>query len=145
MWVSCWAWTMAMATLRQARWLSHTCIAVSRRTSIDSLHRVQPMQLLHSGVVASSSIVCPPATAAVYETLGSPDQVLRLIPVSASSSNFFHVGLRFILVLNIVSSMKVMASFQTPNPQKKKEKGLFGFVIFFFAFLLCICECSSRI
>jgi hypothetical protein len=79
-----------MAALRQARWLSRTCVAAMRSPRITSSHRVQPVQLLHNGTVASSSsVVCPPATAAVYETLGAPDQVLRsvsllLLPVPHS-------------------------------------------------------------
>lgn len=73
-----------MAALRQARWLSRTCAAAMKSPRIASLHRVQPVQLLHNGTVASSSsVVCPPATAVVYETLGAPDQVLRLVQMDA--------------------------------------------------------------
>lgn len=69
---------MAMPLRRQAAELlrAQTCSAFPKL-----LQLVQLSRPLHSGFAASNALVCPPATAAVYETLGAPDQVLKLVQV----------------------------------------------------------------
>lgn len=70
---------MAMPLRRQAAELlrAQTCSAFPKL-----LQLVQLSRPLHSGFAASNALVCPPATAAVYETLGAPDQVLKWVTPS---------------------------------------------------------------
>lgn len=74
------------------RWLSRTSIPAALRRPCAIAAQVNMLQqFLHT-----SSVACPPATAAVYETLGAPDQVLRsvlsLFPLL--SCNWFEFSFR---------------------------------------------------
>lgn len=66
---------MAALMRPTVRWLSRTSIPAALRRPCAIAAQVNMLQqFLHT-----SSVACPPATAAVYETLGAPDQVLRLV------------------------------------------------------------------
>ena len=104
------AMAMALPLRRQATKLlrSQTCLAFPKL-----LQLVQLSRPLHSGFAASNALVCPPATAAMYETLGAPDQVLKWVtpsftPLNLRLYNWIAVSALLLLACGSIGSRMYM-------------------------------------